>query len=356
MYGGLLVLTIALLGGLIALLGDRVGMKVGKKRLSLFGLRPKYTSMLITVVTGILIAGTTLFLLALVSSDVRTALFRMKALKQELTATKTALAAEEERLAELEAVTKELRENKVALEVEKERLRKEIQAYAGEASFLRADGSRKATGGYLFQEGEILATMVVAEGAGPAALERQLEALVQTGNRLALARGARPSGESSEVLVLEGEFPSLAAYGAWLDMAAKPGVLRLVAAGDTEALTEVKVTFAYFPNRRVFTAGECLGELVVSPWTDEEELLGQIVGLLAEVKRTAVAKGMRVEGQALSQIVSPGEITAAIGEIKAEKGDRRLQVVAATDLWVIDEKLNVKIQWKPAGDTGDLSN
>jgi len=113
-------------------------MKVGKKRLSIFGLRPKYTSMLITVVTGVLIAGTTLLLLALVSNDVRTALFRMKTLEQELAATKTELALEQERLTELETVTKALQEDKVALEVEKERLLKEIQAYSAEASFLRA--------------------------------------------------------------------------------------------------------------------------------------------------------------------------------------------------------------------------
>lgn len=138
MYGVILVLVIAILGGLIALLGDRVGMKVGKKRLSIFGLRPKYTSMLITVVTGVLIAGTTLLLLALVSNDVRTALFRMKTLEQELAATKTELALEQERLTELETVTKALQEDKVALEVEKERLLKEIQAYSAEASFLRA--------------------------------------------------------------------------------------------------------------------------------------------------------------------------------------------------------------------------
>ncbi|HEY8391282.1 MAG TPA: DUF3084 domain-containing protein [Capillibacterium sp.] len=356
MYGVILVLTIAFLGGLIALLGDRIGMKVGKKRLSIFGLRPKYTSMLITVVTGILIAGTTLLLLALVSNDVRTALFRMKTLKQELAATKAELVLEQERLTELEVVTKELQESKVALEVEKERLRKEIQAYSGEASFLRANGQMNATGRYIFTEGEILATAVVTAGADPAAIQRQLDTLVQTANQLALARGARLPGKNDEALVLGAEFPSLPAYGAWLAAAEKPGVLRLVATRNTEVFTALEISFAYFPNRRVFQAGELLGELAVSPFTAEEELLDRIVGLLAEIKQTAVRKGMRVEGLSLSQILSPAEITAAIGRIKAEKRERVLRLVAAADFQVIDQGLKVEIAWETMGDANDSSD
>ena len=146
MYGIILVLTIALLGGVIALLGDRVGMKVGKKRLSLCGLRPKYTSMIITVVTGILIAGTTLLLLTLVSNDVRTALFRMKQLQTELAQTRTDLDEAEERLRQVEAETKALQESKVALEIERDRLHKEIEAYAGEVALQRANAHGAETG------------------------------------------------------------------------------------------------------------------------------------------------------------------------------------------------------------------
>jgi len=145
-YGIFLVLTIALLGGVIALLGDRVGMKVGKKRLSLCGLRPKYTSMIVTVVTGIFISGTTLLLLTLVSNDVRTALFRMKQLQTELAQTRTDLDEAEERLRQVEAETKALQESKVTLEIERDRLHKEIEAYAGEVALQRANAHGAETG------------------------------------------------------------------------------------------------------------------------------------------------------------------------------------------------------------------
>ena len=84
MYGLALIAVIAVMGGAIAYIGDKLGTKVGKKKLSIFGLRPKHTSIIVTIVTGILIAAATLSILTLTSRDVRTALFGMEALKTEL--------------------------------------------------------------------------------------------------------------------------------------------------------------------------------------------------------------------------------------------------------------------------------
>ena len=84
MYGLALIAVIAVMGGAIAYIGDKLGTKVGKRKLSIFGLRPKHTSIIVTIVTGILIAAATLSVLTLTSRDVRTALFGMEALKTEL--------------------------------------------------------------------------------------------------------------------------------------------------------------------------------------------------------------------------------------------------------------------------------
>ncbi len=56
-FGGiLLVILIVFVAGLIAYVGDRVGHQVGRKRMTLFGLRPKYTSTIVAVGTGMGIA------------------------------------------------------------------------------------------------------------------------------------------------------------------------------------------------------------------------------------------------------------------------------------------------------------
>lgn len=79
-----ILLVIAIMGGLIAFLGDKIGTKVGKRRMSLFGLRPKHTSIIVTIVTGILISAFTLGILSIASNNVRTALFGMEQLKAEM--------------------------------------------------------------------------------------------------------------------------------------------------------------------------------------------------------------------------------------------------------------------------------
>jgi len=84
MYGLAIIAIIAIMGGAIAYIGDKLGTKVGKKKLSMFGLRPKHTSIIVTIVTGILISATTLGFMTAVSWDVRTALFGMEELKAEL--------------------------------------------------------------------------------------------------------------------------------------------------------------------------------------------------------------------------------------------------------------------------------
>ena len=85
MFGIALIAILAITGGIIAYIGDKLGTKVGKKKLTIFGLRPKHTSIVVTIITGILITVSTMGILTLVSRDVRTALFGMEALKTKLT-------------------------------------------------------------------------------------------------------------------------------------------------------------------------------------------------------------------------------------------------------------------------------
>jgi uncharacterized protein (DUF3084 family) len=84
MPGLTIIVLVVIFGGTLAFLGDRVGMKVGKKRLSMFGLRPKYTSMIITVLTGFFIAGLTLVTLTLISEYARIAIFELHSIQVKL--------------------------------------------------------------------------------------------------------------------------------------------------------------------------------------------------------------------------------------------------------------------------------
>jgi Protein of unknown function (DUF3084) len=72
-----LVLLIAVVAGGIAYIGDRVGHQVGRKRLTMFGLRPKYTSTVVAVATGMLIALSVTVVALIASQQVRVAFFRL---------------------------------------------------------------------------------------------------------------------------------------------------------------------------------------------------------------------------------------------------------------------------------------
>jgi Protein of unknown function (DUF3084) len=71
------VLLIMVVAGAIAYVGDRVGHQVGRRRLTLFGIRPRYTSTIVAIGTGMLIALSVTVVALLASREVRNAFFRM---------------------------------------------------------------------------------------------------------------------------------------------------------------------------------------------------------------------------------------------------------------------------------------
>ena len=91
MDGIYLIIVMIITGGAIAFIGDKLGTKIGKKRLSIFGLRPRHTSMIITVITGALITGLTIGSMAMISQNVRTALFGMEELNEAMASAQRSL-------------------------------------------------------------------------------------------------------------------------------------------------------------------------------------------------------------------------------------------------------------------------
>ncbi|HET7558607.1 MAG TPA: DUF3084 domain-containing protein [Limnochordia bacterium] len=112
MTGFKLIAVLVIVGGAIAYFGDRIGMRVGRKRLTLWGLRPRHTSLIITVLTGIIIAAGSLGVLSLSSNNVRVALFHIQQIQDEL----------KSRTADLGALNDKLAAEQAALQLAKEQL------------------------------------------------------------------------------------------------------------------------------------------------------------------------------------------------------------------------------------------
>jgi uncharacterized protein (DUF3084 family) len=101
--GWLLILALLALGGVLSTLGDRLGSRVGKARLSLFQMRPRRTAVVITVLTGSLISAVSLGLMLLVSERLRTGLFELDQLEERLANGRSQLATSQRQLATSQA-------------------------------------------------------------------------------------------------------------------------------------------------------------------------------------------------------------------------------------------------------------
>ena len=78
------VLFVMVLAGAVAYVGDRVGHQVGRKRLTLFGIRPRYTSTIIAIGPGMVIALVVTLVAIFASQEVKTAFFKLNSINQQI--------------------------------------------------------------------------------------------------------------------------------------------------------------------------------------------------------------------------------------------------------------------------------
>ncbi len=78
------ILLLLILGGILSTLGDRLGTRVGKARLSIFKLRPKSTAVLITVFTGSIISAISFATMVVFDRDLRVGLFQLEDIREKI--------------------------------------------------------------------------------------------------------------------------------------------------------------------------------------------------------------------------------------------------------------------------------
>ena len=139
LFGIRLMFLLAVMGGIIAFIADKLGSKIGKKKLTIFGLRPHDTSVLLTVLSGVLIALASVVILAVSSESARTALFGMEKLQRELdslNADKTAAQAEYNK-----AMTVLKEKNETIAELDQKMQKANKAAAAAESSLATANSN-----------------------------------------------------------------------------------------------------------------------------------------------------------------------------------------------------------------------
>lgn len=388
------IFLLMLVGGVAAYWGDRVGMIVGRKRLSFLGLRPKYTSQVVAVGTGVLIVLITLTTLLIVSNSVRTALFGMEALQASVVQLSAEVAAFELKRAELEESNELLQRTNLALEAERSQLeqerttlaqelaalqeqldatraqllqsREELQAlqqnlevirFLGEQFFNVAANLFDAH--FVVHKGEVLDTFLVDVTGGR---ERTLQALregLAKGEQRLLERGlGDPS--TGDVLrldrvieLVEGQMITFTAedvlQGAAQSLVdgAQQGVesviVQVIASTNAREGDPVYGVFRFVVNQLAFKEGAVLGSAVFDPTLPKAELYEQLWSFL-EIEIGGVARANLLPPDGDYGGVSVAEAYEVVDRIARYDRPVTLKAVAARDVWVYDS-LDVRFEF-----------
>ena len=347
MSGWLLILALLILGGVLSTLGDRLGSRVGKARLSLFNLRPRRTAVLITVLTGSMISALSLGLLLLVSTQLRVGLFELDALQDRLKDSRRALkAAEDERRQAKEASQKieaeliDSRKRAATLRRELEPLQRQRAALEKERARLSQDiKARDADIQRTERELQSVRSRIKAGEQELVALEKDLLALrrgsvaVRSGQVLARAtvRLEQPS-QAKQVVDRLLQEANLKAYGSVRPGEPPDRQILLVPRSDvkrlqntirqsgtwvvslrsaTNVLRGESIVYAFpevLPNRTIVRPDDVLATTTIEVEERSSDAIRNRLNLLlassfAEVQRRgSLSEGMQFDGNALTQL------------------------------------------------------
>lgn len=275
------------MGGVTAYMGDRLGSYIGKKRHSTFGLRPRHTAMLWTVVSGGVIAVGTLLLFVALNDTFKTALIR----GPQLLEANKALADRNQAL---------LRRNKAAADLAEVdgALARQAQAKAAEAqkALAAAAGQLESTRSLLTQSRSVL---VQRQAALAAAQKHLAEAQRGLGTTQAELQTAQAQVRSARAGVRLARRQAQVADTEVIQ--ANKSVLALVIQQDTlhtlntrlvsQNRTQENLLQESQGHALIFRRGEELGRTVVSARQDPAALRRELSVFLDQVELTARQHG-----------------------------------------------------------------
>ena len=369
----ILIFALIVISGLIAVAGDWVGLRTGKKRVTIFGLRPHHTAIFITILTGILIASITISILSVASIDVRTALFGMEELREklsnlshevqiqnrQLSSTKKDLETRTVQLKELEEkyqnlskdiiektdqldeliITKEnLSEEKDALNKDIEELNATIQALYSGIAWIRE-------GNVIFGPDEQIAISIIQGGKPIEEVREQLLKFLNNTSNIVLAMGAKKDERSNQVFIIsEQEFEEMVQK---IHESDKEIVVRLLSSINVIEGEPIVAHFNLLENKLIFEINEeILSEEIENP-EDTKEVEKQLFSLLRKVNILAVKEGIIPNPKSsFVGTISAINFYQTIRNIIESETNMKVSIISLNDTWSVGP-LKVKMETTP---------
>jgi hypothetical protein len=292
--GGIaIVIGITLIAGLIAYIGDRVGHQVGRKRMTLFGLRPKYTSTIVAVATGMTIALVAEIVTLASSPYARAAFFHLSEINNRVN---------------------------------------ELQAQADTLERVREQN-------IVVNRGELMYDQFLILGPAQSAADRLkrfdafFDAIVDQANRRFVPQGLKAfKGKSSDPDIakkIDAVLSDQRVTGFLLS-----GPVLMVAIADRNLFPNDAIHFTFAPyadqvifhNHNAVASVEVDGGIAISP----NLAYGQLTTAIAE---EAISAGMPAYFANAIPSLSNEQIQATVREIKAGRGRYYIVAHAATDVY-----------------------
>jgi uncharacterized protein (DUF3084 family) len=312
MQGALLILYMLFVSGLIAVVGDRVGYRIGKKRLTWFNLRPRHTAILVAVITGVSISALTLGTLLLLNRSLSEALFSYT----------NQIARARQELQALNRQKAWLETENAALRAERDRLRLDLDRFRSQQSAAQTR---------LSEVQDQLAAALQARQEAEAKLEATQEQLAQAQVELAAVKKEVESAQQT-IVTLKSQKQTLqldrdqlersleAAQAALNQLETQKNQLE----GEIAQLSQLAVRLRR--GELAILAGEVLATGVVQTpaGAKPETVRQQFEQLLAQAEQRALALG--------SQPIPPLENAILI---RREDADRALKKLQEAGSWAV---------------------
>jgi len=356
----ILIFVLIVISGLIAVAGDWVGLKIGKKRITIFGLRPHYTAIFITIITGILITSITISILSIASIDVRTALFGMEELKEklsnlsrevqmqnlQLSGAKKDLETRTVQLQELEDKFKNLSEDilektnhldeltitKENLLKEQESLNKDIEELNSTIQALYSGIAWIREGDVIFGPDEQIAINIVQGGIPIEEIREQLIKFLNTTSNTVLTKGAKRDERTNQVFILaQQEFEDIIQK---IHESDKEMIVRLLSSINVIAGEPIVAHFGLLENKLIFKINEEILSEEIEQTKDAKEVEEKLFLLLRKVNILAVKEGIIPDPKSsFVGTISAINFYQTIKNIAESETKSKVSVISKNDTW-----------------------
>ncbi|MBE3091652.1 MAG: DUF3084 domain-containing protein [Candidatus Atribacteria bacterium] len=373
MYSLILVSTLVIISGLIAFVGDWVGLKIGKKRVTIFGLRPHYTAIFVTVISGILIAIITITILAISSNDVRTALFGMEELKQklsslsqevelgnmQLSSTKEELKGKNAQLQEIDEKYQKLSEdikNKISqleelskirdgLIEEKDKLDKEVEELNATIKALYSGIAWIREGEVIFGSDEQIALTIIQGQRPIEEIKKELIRFLNEASNKVLAMGAKKDERTNQAFIIsQEEFEDITQkiYDSDKEM-----IVRLLSSINVIEGEPIVAHFSLLENKLVFKVNEEIISEEIESTEVYSEVENKLLSLLRKVNIIAVKEGIIPDPKtSFVGAVSATNLYDTVRTIVESGTTMKVTVISIDDTWRTGP-LRVRMEAKP---------